>query len=694
MLDPKSIDVEAREFDLIWGTESPAPMVGWIDGEGMVDYDEELVMSDGAWDTARVDNGTCPLMDSHGHQTAYRGSSDTEDILGTVLSVTFSGGKGRARCRFSFDPEHEGLWLNVQKGIIRACSPRYRVIKYTEVTEPKAKRRTFRATKAALLEISLLPIPADERAHVRASAHDHEYTAELELDGGEPNMALPTKSSKDPITPAAPGGADPARGAGNDPQPVPVATLEPDDDAGNARGAAGERQPAPVVDLDRVRADERARVQGIQDVARTLRIDDTEGATMVTGMIGGGVSLDQARAGLLYERARRDGTKISASVIQPTADQRDKVRAGVENALQVRVHQNDEDGKPVRLTEFGREFRGMSLMRMAEEILREAGVKTRGMDVLEIASAALGMDRQRDVGGMMSSSDFPNLLANVANKTLRSAYAMTPSNWKLLSRAVTANDFKPMTRVQIGEAPALTKVNEHGEFQTGAITEGKESYALDTYGKILAITRKALINDDTSAFDRIPMLMGRAAAELENQIAIGLLLQNPTMGDGNQLISANHKNTTTLTISVASLSAAMLLLRKQTGLDGVTLINAQPSYLFVPAALEVLAKQFTTQITPAQPSNTNPFIGVFKSVIVEPRLDVGANGQTGDAVKWWMTADPSQLDMLEHAYLGGQEGVFLEQQVGWRTDGIELKVRHDFAVGVVDWRGFVRSTGV
>ena len=41
--------------------------------------------------------------------------------------------------------------------------------------------------------------------------------------------------------------------------------------------------------------------------------------------------------------------------------------------------------------------------------------------------------------------------------------------------------------VQLGEAPQLEKVNEHGEFKRGKIGEGAESYKVSTYGKIVAI---------------------------------------------------------------------------------------------------------------------------------------------------------------------------------------------------------------
>ncbi len=52
---------------------------------------------------------------------------------------------------------------------------------------------------------------------------------------------------------------------------------------------------------------------------------------------------------------------------------------------------------------------------------------------------------------------------------------------------VAATDFKAMHRVQIGEAPQLVKVNEGGEFKRGTIAESKESYRIETYGRVVAV---------------------------------------------------------------------------------------------------------------------------------------------------------------------------------------------------------------
>lgn len=703
-IDPASINAEERTFDVVWSTGARAPMYARIDGEGYLEFDEELSLDPKAWDVSRVEAGTCPLLNDH---DGYYGVS-TQGVrgqLGRVLSVTFTRREARARCQFSFDPAHEGTWVNVQKGIIRGVSPRYRVKKYEEISRPKDQRRVFRTAMAELREISLTPIPADPGGRVRSSDREATYTAELTLGEGETETMEPKNDPKNPQPSTAP---DQARGAGS-PAPTPAAgtpapapTVTPGREPEQARGQQPAPAPAPAAapeqpTQDQVRAAERARLAGINEVARSLRLEDAEGLKIVQRLVDQNVSLETARHELVFERARRDMASVGTSVPRISVGEapQDKIRSGIENSLLVRMGRRDAEGKAVVLNEHGRNFHGKELSRLAEEMLAAQGARVRGLSKHQICGLALNLDNDlaRSVG-MHSSSDFPNLLSNLANKSLRDAYAGSPSNWKLLSRQVTANDFKPMNRLQLGEAPQLEKVNEHGEFKRGTITEAKESYSVEDYGKIFAITRKALINDDLNAFDRLPAAFGRQAAELEAAKAIGLLLANPTMGDGNQLFSVAHANTSTGAIAIAGLQAALLALTKQVGLDGKTLVGNMPRFLLVPAALQVTALQYVTQITPAQGSNVNPFVGMFERVIVEPRLDIGVDGQSGDAVKWYMVGDPRVVDVLEHAYLAGQEGVYLEMKEGFEVDGMQLKVRHTFGVAVLDHRGIVRSTGV
>ena len=164
----------------------------------------------------------------------------------------------------------------------------------------------------------------------------------------------------------------------------------------------------------------------------------------------------------------------------------------------------------------------------------------------------------------------------MSNKTLRAAYEAAPQTFAPITRRIGVRDFKPINRMQLGEAPALDQVLEHGEFTHGTIAEGKEAYALATYGRIFGLTRQALINDDLDAFGRLITSFAQSARNKESDLAWATFLQNAAMGDGVALFHANHGNLTSgpgTAISVDSLGVARAKLRAQKGLDGRTYLN-------------------------------------------------------------------------------------------------------------------------
>jgi hypothetical protein len=399
-------------------------------------------------------------------------------------------------------------------------------------------------------------------------------------------------------------------------------------------------------------------------------------------LVNDGTAVTQARKLVLDELERRNSP---ANEIRPhvsiVRDEMDSARAMVENAL---LHRHDP--QKYKLDDGAREYRGMTLMEMGRDLLERRGIRARGLSKSEVAGMMLGLETR---GGLHSNSDFPFILANVANKTLRSAYEAAPQTFKGFCRQTTNPDFKTIARTQWGDAPSLDKVNEAGEFKRGTVGEAREQYALATYGKVVAVTRQTIINDDLGAFTRLPEMFGRAAADLESDTVWGIITSNPLMGDNTALFHSTHGNLAGAgtAITVTSLGDGRAAMRKQKGVNG-RFINVQPKYLLVPAAIETTAQQYVTQtnIVFTKASDYNPFANTLQ-VVAEPRLDAAS------LISWYLAADPAQIDTIEYAYLEGQEGVYLESRVGFDVDGVELKARLDFAAKAIDWRGFWRNPG-
>jgi hypothetical protein len=466
------------------------------------------------------------------------------------------------------------------------------------------------------------------------------------------------------------------------PAPAPAPAAQPPAPAPSAPDAETLRKQA--VEAERLRASQ------IRTMAAPFHLDEK----FVNALVDEGVTVETARERIMTKLAAVAGERPNnpanpgASI---SADARDKLRAGMEASILFRGNPADS-----KLRDAGREFAGFTLVDIARECLESIGIKTRGMSRNEIARVALqgryGAEQYFSGVGMMTTSDFPNILANVANKTLRQAYEAAPQTFKPFCRQVSASDFKPINRVQLSDVPTLPKINEKGEFHRTALSDSKETYSLATFGEIVAITRKTIVNDDLQALTRVPAGLGQAAANLESDTVWGIIINNGNMADGAALfVLAGHGNlkATNGLAAVANITAARVQMRTQKGPKG-TILNLVPKYLIVPAALEGIAFQLINPINLAATAATSDVPQFVRSMIpiVEPRLDAAANGTT----TWYTAADPSQIDTIEYCYLEGQQGVYIETRQGFDVDGVEIKARLDFAAGAIDYRGLQKNT--
>lgn len=341
-------------------------------------------------------------------------------------------------------------------------------------------------------------------------------------------------------------------------------------------------------------------------------------------------------------------------------------------ALYQRVAPNSTPSEPAR------QFIGLSIPELAREVLRRQGASTTGMAADTLITRALH-----------TTSDFALILADTVGRTLRAAYSAAPSGVRQLARETTAADFRKKSRLQLDASGfKLEKVNESGEFPMGTMEESGESYALDSFGKVFGISRKALVNDDLGAFTDLSRRLGQAAGAFEAQFLVDLLVANsglgPVMSDGNNLFHTAHGNVagSGAAPSETTLSAARLAMRKQTGKGG-GLISVTPRYLLAPPDMETSCEKLLTQVQAVTTDGVNPFARL--SLVIEPRLT--------DSARWYLVADPAEIDGLEYAYLSCSPGPQVESRAGFEVDGVQVKVRLDFGGGFVDHRGWYSNTG-
>jgi hypothetical protein len=642
------IDPEARTIEVVWTTGAVVQRVRWEGWDDRVDYDEELVVSPNAIRLDRLNAGA-PFLDTHA-------TYSLDHVLGSVVpgSVRIERGQGHAKVKLTAAPDAAHLVQRILDRDVRHVSVGYRVHRY-EITKQEGKRELWRAVDWEPMELSAVALPADPGAHVRSD------------EGG---LAPCVITRDDPAATAAPTG----QGATMSQQETAAVAerTEPTPPAQEAASppAAGETQARAV-------ADERARIAAIDGLCQRANVP----ADLRQRLINDGSTVEQARSALFDHLVANDP---AGRIATPPAEARnagateEAYRDAVSAAL---LHRSGVAGE---LPPVAREFRGMSPIDLARDALSRRGVNTRGMTPMEVAAAAFEMRS----AGYHTTSDFPQILGNVVNTTMRRAYERAARTFTVWARRVTHTDFRPVTKLQVGQMPDLLKVNEHGEFKYGSLGSSAESFKLDTYGRIVALTRQVLVNDQLNVFTRWSEAWGAAAANLEGDIVYGILLNNPTMGDGVALFHATHGNLGSASvISEAGLTAGYRAYAVQKGVEGRS-ISVLPRFLIVPPGPRMVEgmKQLAAT-TPSTAAEVNPYAGKLQ-VVVEPRL-IPASGQD----PWFLAADPAQIDTVEYAYLEGQEGVYTETRVGFEVDGMEFKARHDFAAAPIDYRGLWKNPG-
>ena len=321
-----------------------------------------------------------------------------------------------------------------------------------------------------------------------------------------------------------------------------------------------------------------------------------------------------------------------------------------------------------------RPYVGLSLVEIARDCLRNRGLSATGAPSMIVERAFFE-----------TTSDLPYIMQDAINKSMRQAYMIAPSGLKQVARQTTSRDFRLKHRIQMSFAPALLAINEHGEFQAGGMSDTEETYRLSTFGRTLGFSRQAYVNDELGALNDLTRRMGLAAAAFEAAFLTNLVTANANMKDGNAVFSTAHGNLagTGTVISSTNLSTARLAMRSQTEMSGV-LINVVPRWIVVPAALETLAEQTVTAIRAVQVENVNIWSSLL-GVVVEPRLT--------DAKKWYLVADPAQIEGLEYAYLDGEQGPQIFSEIGFDIDGLRFKIRLDFGGAFVEPRGWYCNPG-
>lgn len=610
-------------------------------------FTEELEISDDAIDLGRAEAGLVCLLDAHNQW-------ETGAVLGTVSNVRIENGQLVGTLKFGETDAAKQAEGMVARGELKGISIGYRVSKWEIVTKEE-EHETWRATRWELLEVSLVPVPADASAAVRASGGQSSTATGVEaaieeeedMKRNQPGIGAapaPTAAAAPAVAPAV----EPTRAADPAPAPAPAVT------------------PAPTAEVTRFSGTEAV---DFVNQARDLGVE-TRATELVQQNGRGEIGVEAARSALLQAaaEAQRADTAPARGGPSITVDNRNEEasRNAIVESLVARSLRS-------QVPEASRQYVGMRLLEIAAE---RAGVSRSERNPDIILRAA------------MVSSDFPLLLEAAANKILLARYNTASPTYRAIAARRDLTDFKTTKLLRVGDFPSLLPYQEDGSIATGTINEGRETVILGSYGRIVRLSRQAIVNDDLAAFDDVFGSIGLVVSRFENATFFAMKAQNsgngPKLSDNVNFFNSAHGNLagSGAAVDVTTLGAGRAAMRKQKDLDG-NVLNIGPSIILNGPDTETAIEQYLAPIVAAEGAKVNPFASKLQQVT--------EGSITGNS--WELYADPTELAAFNYGYLADAPGPQVMTKEGFDHDGIAFRVTEDFYAGAVDYRGGYRNPG-
>lgn len=724
----RQIDVTAPSRAVV-ATENPVQR--WDDQTNQV-VSEVLLMSG---IELRAGRDQMPIVDSHDDTTV-------RNILGSIQRLQVDHGTGELYGVpvFASDPDAQTIQARMNEGHITDFSITAQPLESLFVP----RGQSYTTERGVLIEgpaiihtrwqphnASICATGADEYSTVRRSytdlkrkvtRMDETLLAQLTAMGlpegmTDPNQALAWVVGKlgnqESAMPEVESMAEEMPAAMEEAKPVEnMAAMK---EVKPVENQAVARTVDPTEQIKRALANDQKRRNEIQATCKLAKVE----RTFADELCDAGVSVEVAKQKVIERMATQPlGTSVGADV-RVTESGDDKFYAAVRDGLVKRAFASAN----VRANPFAEtkaaagheDFRHVRLSRLAETFAEKMGAPVQRMAPKDIALVAMGhpgsLNRfniiRRDA--YHTTGSFSNLMLDAANKTLLAGYEEAPFTWNIWARqANSVDDFKNINRIRFSEMGTPEMVPENSDYPESKLADSKEVYKVEKYGSMFSVTWETVINDDLDAISRIPAMQGAACRRKQNQAVYAVLTANPTMADTGALFNATAQTTAgghanlsgaSAAPSVTTLNAMFLSMMTKTGMtiNGVAgpILNIQPSFLIVPAALSATALQLVGSVadpgaggSAAGNANTKNIYGPNADrplrVVVEPVLDASSS------TAWYGAASTSQVDTIELSFLAGEESPVLENEWDFDKDVYKYKVRQTFGVAPIDFRGLYK----
>ena len=379
------------------------------------------------------------------------------------------------------------------------------------------------------------------------------------------------------------------------------------------------------------------------------------------------ITAEQAKDKLLAKLGA--GTTPSAAVT-PYADNGNIVGDSVKQSLLARAG-IDKDKANAK----DNAYNAMTLRELARASLVDRGISVSGQNAMSMVGLAF----------THSSSDFGQILIDVAHKSLLKGWETAAENFDQFTSRGTLTDFRAAKRVGLGDFGHLPQVGEGEEYTYGTIGDEGASVALATYGQLFTITRQAILNDDMHLLTKIPEKMGQAARATIAKLVFALLTGNAKAQDGKALFDTSHKNTiTNAVLDLANIDKGIQLMNGFVNARGEPLA-IEPEFMLLPTSMYTRGLQLIKSASVEGADANSGIINPLRDIVTPVK---SARLQAADEKSWYLI----NKEAIEVSYLDGIDTPYMEQQNGFTVDGVSTKVRIDAGVNVIDYRGIVKVT--
>ena len=298
----------------------------------------------------------------------------------------------------------------------------------------------------------------------------------------------------------------------------------------------------------------------------------------------------------------------------------------------------------------------------------------------------------------MSIGDFPNLFADIIDRSVLANYLETPYTWNMIANQATVNNFLPVKRFRVDGGTGLlgpVGANSGNLINSGGLIpldQGSNypedylqvpspyTYQLFKRGKRMPFFWETLVNDDLNALKDTPARFGRGARREEEYFVTALFANNSTFysnANKNIVNIANSSSNFTINnpaLTITALQQAIVVMMQQLDTTGQP-ISIEAMTLVVPPSLKTIAMNIlnTDYVWMADQGGTQQINGSNLSATVAQQLHAmnwaknivrlavnyylpivdTSHGTSG----WYLFSNPeSGRPAIEYGVLRGHEG--------------------------------------